>query len=206
MRGLATAATFGALWLAGCGQDNTPEPFASAEARPPAVASAVEAVAETDEDEGPGVDEGTLCAGAESVVFSCTLANGKIASVCGSNPEIEPAYAEYRLARQGNALEINLPDEGEKPVFATVAYSGGGAQELIYTRGEYRYVVFSSMTRNFKGPKGSGHDFEAGVAVLRGDKQVSKQMCVTPDDEDIILHDEAAVVVADDQDAYIYLE
>lgn len=120
----------------------------------------------------------SLCAPAESVVFSCPVGK-KVVSVCASQ-ELSPksGWAQYRFGTPGQTPEMTLPAGLVHPskgaYGATEAFSGGGGAWLRFRNGPAAYVVFTGIGK--WGPKGQTLS-KAGVVVEQNGKQAAYLAC-----------------------------
>lgn len=123
-----------------------------------------------------------LCRAGETPVFSCRLGRKSVA-ICGITSASGARSAEYRFGAPGKVEMIHPGPDGGALGYASVPYSGGGEEQVGFSRGGYRYVVYSSVIRTAFGADGR-HDpaFEAGLFVKQGDKVVTKSKCVDPSD------------------------
>jgi hypothetical protein len=107
----------------------------------------------------------TLCKADELVVFSCPT-GAHTASVCASKDISKSAGAmQYRYGKK-DSVDLAYPDSGAKPadVFTsgTMMFSGGGGAWLRFSKGAFRYTIFTAIGK--WGPSESATD-AAGVAV-----------------------------------------
>ncbi|MEM8725471.1 MAG: hypothetical protein AAGE86_08110 [Pseudomonadota bacterium] len=134
--------------------------------------------AQADAESGAGTDTITavadvakrsaVCSAKEEPLFSCTATNGKQISVCAS----AEGKAEYRYGK--DEAELVLSD----PVWASVAYSGGGEAQIAFDNGDTRYIVFSRVVRtNFTAGEPNNPAISDGVIVQRGDTVLNVQAC-----------------------------
>lgn len=120
-----------------------------------------------------------LCAADEPALFSCRVRTGKVASVCGAEGPDGRRFAQYRYGRSGSEPELTFPAtpaEGQL-AFASTPYSGGGEAQLMFTRGDVHYVVYSRTVRTRFDGEGNDPDFQDGVAVMHGEQLVSRLAC-----------------------------
>lgn len=124
-----------------------------------------------------------LCAGDEPALFSCRVRSGKIASVCGAAGADGERFAQYRYGRPGAAPELVFPASASdgKIAFASTPYSGGGEGQLMFERGGVRYIVYSRTIRTRFDGEGNDPVNEDGVAVMRGERMVSRLACIDAD-------------------------
>lgn len=125
----------------------------------------------------PGLDN--LCAPGEKVLFSCSLENGKIASVCAAAQIGGSRFAQYRYGMQGEESELVYPKSRQDGAirFVSVPYSGGGEAQLMFERGDTTYVVYSNVIRTGFGDGGNKPEFNDGVFAMRGDKTIAAHQC-----------------------------
>jgi hypothetical protein len=116
------------------------------------------------------------CSAQEKVIFSCSMAKGKVVSLC-SSPGLNASsgYLQYRFGAIGSQPELVYPETQEHPKdhfkSGTLMYSGGGGAYLEFNHGEYKYVVFTGI--------GKGWERE-GVVVSKSGKQVALLECQGP--------------------------
>lgn len=130
-----------------------------------------------------------LCAADEPVLFSCQVRTGKTVSVCGADGKDGQRFAQYRYGRTGIAPELTFPAspaDGEL-AFATTPYSGGGEGQLMFMRGNVQYVVYSRTIRTRFDGQGNDPVNEDGVAVMRGERLVSRFACADRDTQSVDL-------------------
>ena len=118
------------------------------------------------------------CTATETVIFSCQT-GVKLVSVCASR-NLTPAtgYLQYRFGTAGQPLELMLPTGEIHPRKAAygvnVAYAGGGAAWLRFSRGSHAYVVYSGIGR--WGPNGATME-KRGLAVENNGKLIANLKC-----------------------------
>ncbi|WP_114520458.1 hypothetical protein [Altererythrobacter sp. ZODW24] len=181
-------AVIGLLSLAACSEATEQGAEASAEtARAPDQVEKPVDVAEPIADK-PALAKTTygtgLCEKDEGVVFSCTMEDGKTASICAKTYSDGTEFAQYRYGQRDKALELVWPitvaDGALK--FATVPYSGGGEGQIAFERGEYQYVAFSRMVRtNFAPGEPNNPAITDGVMILRNGQISQTKTCDGPD-------------------------
>ncbi len=116
--------------------------------------------------------EGVECKKDEDRIFSCNTDGGKRIAVCAT----AAGKTEYRFG----AAKPELVLTGGQ--YASVAYSGGGEQQIAFDNDATRYVVFSRMVRtNFTPGEPNDAAISDGVIVLRNDKVLSVLTCGGPD-------------------------
>ena len=127
-----------------------------------------------------------LCHPGEAVIFACNI-GAKLAAVCGGKSPSGARCAQYRYGVPGK-LELTYPGDGASGglAHAETAYSGGGESQILFKNAGFQYVVYSRMVRtNFKANEPNNPAFEAGVAVMKGDKLVGNRKCANPSDVDV---------------------
>ena len=80
----------------------------------------------------------------------------------------------------GEESELVFPKQrgGGAIRFASVPYSGGGEAQLSFTRGPYRYVVYSRVVRtNFTAGEPNDPQLDDGVLVLKNGKRIADYGC-----------------------------
>lgn len=122
----------------------------------------------------------TLCKPQEVIIFSCSLPDMKIVSLCASkDADVNSGYMQYRFGRGASFVEFEYPQK-KRPAKEFFKYYPpakieilGGTYAISFWLGEYRYSLFSTRTRF--GYNGSG------VIVSRGKEpiRVSFSKCVT---------------------------
>jgi hypothetical protein len=136
---------------------------------------------------GPALVHRGLCRAGEAMIFSCQ-AGQKFVSICASGNGKQGA--QYRMGT-AKRVELVYPDKGDPQGGLTqtnVAFSGGGEEQISFSKGGYRYVIFSATIRTSFRPDGR-HDpqFTSGVIVKKGARIVSERMCTKPYDAPIDL-------------------
>lgn len=112
-----------------------------------------------------------LCKKDESVSFSCGLKSKNI-SVCRNSEDA-------LIYRFGTPKKIELELESEVH-FSRTAFCGGGEGHLTFFNGNYRYVVYSSISNGRWLDDGTREKVErAGVYVAKGDKLLTDIECRT---------------------------
>ncbi|HCC80939.1 MULTISPECIES: hypothetical protein [unclassified Methylophaga] len=110
-----------------------------------------------------------LCETHERVSFACDF-KSKSVSVCRNDKET----LIYRFGSQ-QKIELELTSDIH---FSRVAYSGGGEGNLTFFNGNYRYVVYSSISNGAWLDDGSREKVErAGIYVVKGDKLLKDIEC-----------------------------
>jgi hypothetical protein len=180
----------------------TPEAKATSDGSMATMAKAPASEAKTK----PGLDN--LCAPGEKVLFSCSLENGKMASVCAAAQIGGARFAQYRYGVQGEESELVYPKSRQDGAirFVSVPYSGGGEAQLIFERGDTTYVVYSNVIRTGFDEGGNKPEFNDGLFAMRGDKTIADHQCKSDglmsidsekarkyakvvDGDDIVMHD-----------------
>lgn len=121
----------------------------------------------------PAAAAHTYCTAQEWDVFSCSTGK-KIVSVCGSKDlSANSGALQYRFGT-GEIPELVLPEHAEEfhheVKAGQLAFSGGGAAYLRFSKGPFLYVVYEGS--------GRGWGSRAGVAVERNHKLVANLPCV----------------------------
>lgn len=121
-----------------------------------------------------------LCNPGETVVFSCSVQDQKIVSLCAS-PDLsrDTGYMQYRYGRDSSRIELTYPrrmDRGDATFKYMQEYAArGGTSALSFRIGRYRYSVFSTTSAfGFNG---------AGVIIDRGPRRIEYLRC---DDKTIV--------------------
>ncbi len=116
------------------------------------------------------------CASEEKVIFSCSLSDTKIVSLCAS-PSLTPTdgYLQYRFGPV-NKPELVYPTRKEHPKkyfqSGTQSYSGGGSAFLKFKKGDYTYIVLTGI--------GRGWGEKEGVVVEKSGKRIAYLPCRGP--------------------------
>ena len=128
----------------------------------------------------PSVYSEVLCKKDETVSFSCGF-KSKSVSVCFTDSET----LTYRF---GTVKKIELELKSDIH-FSRTAYSGGGEGNLTFFNGNYRYVVYSSISNGAWLDNGMREKVErAGIYVVDGDKLLTDIECQSYSGESFI-HD-----------------
>jgi uncharacterized protein len=106
----------------------------------------------------------TLCRSSESIMFSCGLPGGKIASLCVSQdtgPNV--GYMQYRIGRNHDDLEMEFPSQQTpaRNYFKHMGDGMGGVRGVSFWLGNQRYSVFQNQSR-------LDEYNQAGIIVSRG--------------------------------------
>ncbi len=125
----------------------------------------------------PGLTD--LCAPGEPMIFSCRLDTGKTLSICAAAQAGVPRFAQYRYGTPGQEGELIYPQTRSDGSlrFVSVPYSGGGEQQLSFSRRGTGYVVYSRMMRTGFDAKGNKPAFDDGVLVMQGEKILANHRC-----------------------------
>jgi hypothetical protein len=112
------------------------------------------------------------CSAEERTLFSCSTGR-KVVSVCGSQDLSAAAGSvQYRFGPIG-APELTYPRAGDdwRQVTSSgvLTFAGGGGTYLAFTKGPFRYVVYTAI--------GRGWGSKAGVVVDKGGKRVASLPC-----------------------------
>jgi len=115
-----------------------------------------------------------LCTSGETVVFSCSLTNGKIVSLCAS-PDLsrDAGYLQYRYGRNAGSIGLRYPSklsrEGARFKYMQDYAAKGGTTALSFKIGPYRYSVFSTTSAlGFNG---------AGLIIDQDDTRLASLRC-----------------------------
>ena len=110
-----------------------------------------------------------LCKTNESVSFSCGFKT-KSVSVCRNDDQA----LIYRFGSKKN-IELELKSGVH---FSHTAYSGGGEGNLTFHNGNYKYVVYSSISNGDWLGDGTREKVErAGIYVVKGEKLLTDIQC-----------------------------
>jgi hypothetical protein len=143
---------------------------------------------------GSGQEPPSHCRAGERVVFSCTMASGKVASLC--RPRHDAKTLQYRFGHPGEVPELLFPTS---PAAAedhfrsgTLLYSGGGGAWLAFDNDGYSYFVYTAIGKGWQ---------KEGVSVRRGDDAVANLRCRGPVSSELgpALFDELNVPAAADE-------
>ena len=118
-----------------------------------------------------GLLHSASCAAEETTVFTCRLAGGKRVSVCGAGQ----GSAHYRFGEETTELAL------AGGAYANVMYSGGGENQIAFTNGTTRYIVFSRIVRTSFGEEGNAPAISDGVVIEQGGRFLDIKLCEDPD-------------------------
>tara|TARA_B100000953_G_scaffold653_1_gene605 strand:+ start:622 stop:1299 length:678 start_codon:yes stop_codon:yes gene_type:complete len=181
-----------ALLLTACGQEGPQERSAGGKTVAAKAPSASKATTTTTTTAAAALDtrptsmvpplpgKADLCAPGEKRLFSCRLQNGKTASVCAAAEAGGGRFPQYRYGNLKEESELVFPEHrgGGAIRFVSVPYSGGGEAQLSFTRGAYRYVVYSRVVRtNFTAGEPNDPQFDDGVLVMKDGKIIQDHGC-----------------------------
>ncbi|MBY0475779.1 MAG: hypothetical protein K2Q13_12075 [Nitrosomonas sp.] len=115
------------------------------------------------------------CQGQEQVIFTCSLGERTV-SVCASNDfSANSGYLQYRFGPLG-MLELTFPVVNDASVPAaqfiqarTLIFGGGGGGYLRFINGQYHYIVYTAIGKDW-GTKD-------GVAVERNHQVIANLEC-----------------------------
>lgn len=113
-----------------------------------------------------------ICAPQERVVFACSTGSKSVRLCEAPRTEGEPVRLSYRFGAAGQPAEMEYPARDSRPAVFSAGLStlsGGGGAWIEFTRGAYRYVVYSFSL----GGQGMAH----GVAVEKGGKRLATRPC-----------------------------
>lgn len=123
--------------------------------------------------------EVSRCASKAQTIFSCRMKSGKQASVCVMG-EGDAAFAQYRFGPPDASPELVWPQtrQAGQLAFKSVPYSGGGEQQISFTRDGTTYVVFSRVIRtNFAPGETNDPAIEDGILVMRSGAVLGELPC-----------------------------
>jgi hypothetical protein len=112
------------------------------------------------------------CANGEITVYSCDLGR-QVLSVCERYGTVHYRHGPRR--RPDLAISSNGRD-GRAHQSETTGTGGGYQVQLRFSRGAFSYIVFAGQAA----PVRTGGPARSGVAVLRGARRVSTQICPDP--------------------------
>lgn len=125
-------------------------------------------------------DEGTRppplshCHSDERVEFSCRIGE-KTVSLCAAGPEGHIDTLSYRYGVLGK-VENEFTAKGDSPnhFFGTVmpARPGANVRQIWFDKGTVRYLLTQCV--------GGSCPYSSGLAVLRGERVLSKRVCQQP--------------------------
>lgn len=119
---------------------------------------------------GKGRAAGNLCAGGETVVYSCRFGT-KLGSVCAGQGRVH-----YRFGAKGRP-EMALssqPDFGNVHVGMVTGQQGGRQRHVRFTSGVTHYVVFEGVDGQLADRPGRTY---SGIAVLSADREQATLSC-----------------------------
>ncbi|MXO69117.1 hypothetical protein GRI72_09795 [Altererythrobacter marinus] len=117
------------------------------------------------------------CGAQAEPIFHCTVADGRVLSVCVATGDGGVPRVRYSFGRGAAHLVLPTP-EGPPPRFATVPYSGGGEAQIAFDDGPWRHVVFSRMVRtNFTAGEPNYPAIRDGLVVLREGRFAQMHVC-----------------------------
>lgn len=172
--------------IAAC-SGQAPADEADAPVEPAEIAMVVDAPASENDPVSAAREQTTAtgwCSAKEPVLFSCQLKNRKVISVCGTENSAGNKTAQYRFGALEQSPELVWPDAASKDrlTFASVPYSAGGEAQIIFSRGDVTYVVYSRVVRtNFTAGEPNNPEMTDGVMVVKEKQMVSDLICVDPD-------------------------
>jgi hypothetical protein len=97
-------------------------------------------------------DLGTsLCTVNEAIVFSCTVTNHKIASLCASKDLTSTSgYLQYRFGRNTSSIDLKYPKQTASPKgkfkYSFEGFAKGQTAILAFDSSEYTYSVFRATS------------------------------------------------------------
>lgn len=112
-----------------------------------------------------------FCKAQEDVVFKCAIKD-KLLSVCG----IDNDRISYRYGANAK-IELTIDSE---VVQASTSFSGGAESHLIFSKGNYKYVVFDFIGNGewIDAEKGIREKLQqGGVLVVKDEKQIARLEC-----------------------------
>lgn len=120
------------------------------------------------------------CGAEEETLFTCSTGR-KLVSVCTSRDlSASSGFVQYRFGPPA-APELVYPPAGADWRAVTrgsvLTYAGGGGAYLAFSRGPYRYVVYTAI--------GSGWGTKAGVVVEKGGKRVANLPCTSQETSEL---------------------
>lgn len=95
----------------------------------------------------------TLCVAKEKIIFSCSTGK-EIISVCSSEYlSSDTGYVQYRYGTK-TMVELTFPEQKTHPKDFTkggnLTFSGGGGSYMSLNNGEYSYIVYSGIGKNWE--------------------------------------------------------
>jgi hypothetical protein len=113
----------------------------------------------------------SLCTAKEQTLFRCKTGR-KIISVCAT-PELsaDRGSVQYRFGRPDAPELVHPPAADWRSVThgGVLTFAGGGGAYLAFTKGPYRYVVYTAI--------GRGWGEKAGVTVEKDGKRIATLPC-----------------------------
>jgi hypothetical protein len=132
----------------------------------------------------PALAAPTLCAANEQVIFSCPTGAHTV-SICASKNPSKDATIQYRFGKPGS-LELVYPDDGAKAADAftagTMTFSGGGGAWLRFSKGPFRYTIFTAIG---KWGRGEAPADAEGVAIEQDGKAFANFPCRAAADSEL---------------------
>lgn len=114
----------------------------------------------------------TYCTAQEQVLFACATGKKQVAVCASSKLTPTTGALQYRFGPP-HTPELVWPDATQPPragiTAGTLAFSGGGGAYLRFTKGPYRYVVYTAI--------GKGWGEKAGVVVEKNGQRVAHLPC-----------------------------
>jgi len=124
------------------------------------------------------------CVGEERVVFTCQIGK-RVVSVCASAVlDANQGYLQYRFGQLHN-VELEIPPKPNyKPSMVghmDVLLASSYAMYVRFTKGDYRYYVFSASVRGSNDPEtgASTREEPSGVAVMKNGKIINTLHCAS---------------------------
>jgi hypothetical protein len=118
----------------------------------------------------------SLCNASESVVFSCSFSDRKTVSLCASSDLSDKVgYLKYRFGKSLASLALEYPTLSVPPgkafKYLGTYFPKGGTTAVSFSRGAYRYSLFSTRTAY-------GDEYNAsGIIVDKFGKRVTLLIC-----------------------------
>jgi len=118
----------------------------------------------------------SLCNAAETVVFSCSFAERKTVSLCASRDLSDKVgYLKYRFGKSLASLALEYPTPSVPPSrafkYLGAYFPKGGTTAVSFSRGAYRYSLFSTKTAY------GDENNASGIIVDKSGKRVALLVC-----------------------------
>lgn len=120
------------------------------------------------------------CSAEEETLFTCSTGR-KLISVCASRDlSASSGFLQYRFGPPAAPELVYPPTNADWRAVtrsSVLTYAGGGGAYLAFSRGPYRYVVYTAI--------GRGWGTKAGVVVEKGGKRVADLRCTSKETSEL---------------------